>query len=143
MEIIAQHGPTLIIIALIFGLFMAWGIGANDVANALGTSVGSGAITVKTAIICLRVATTFYRLCRSMVVGGVVERRCRVLNCKSRQNGVVVPHPHPNTGRNYARIRALRENTLCANNIYFKLVWVSKLRNVICSFSINIMIDVF
>ena len=30
---------------------MTWGIGANDVANALGTSVGSGAITVRTAII--------------------------------------------------------------------------------------------
>ena len=35
----------------IFGLYMTWGIGANDVANVMGTSVGSGAITVKTAII--------------------------------------------------------------------------------------------
>ena len=33
--------------ACVFGLFMAWGIGANDVANAMGTSVGSGAITIK------------------------------------------------------------------------------------------------
>jgi PiT family inorganic phosphate transporter len=30
---------------------MTWGIGANDVANVMGTSVGSGAITVTTAII--------------------------------------------------------------------------------------------
>ena len=51
MEIIAEHGTTFIAIAVIFGLFMTWGIGANDVANALGTSVGSGAITVRTAII--------------------------------------------------------------------------------------------
>ncbi len=51
MEIIAAHGTTFIAIAVIFGLFMTWGIGANDVANALGTSVGSGAITVRTAII--------------------------------------------------------------------------------------------
>jgi len=51
MELIALHGSTLLILAIIFGIFMTWGIGANDVANALGTSVGSGALTVKTAII--------------------------------------------------------------------------------------------
>ena len=51
MDIIAQHGQTLLILAAIFGLFMAWGIGANDVANAMGTSVGSRALTLKQAII--------------------------------------------------------------------------------------------
>ena len=51
MEIIAQHGTTLLILAGVFGLFMAWGIGANDVANAMGTSVGSRALTLKQAII--------------------------------------------------------------------------------------------
>ena len=40
--------PILILTALA-GLIMAWGIGANDVANAMGTSVGSGAITLSTA----------------------------------------------------------------------------------------------
>ena len=35
----------IIILACVFGFIMAWGIGANDVANAFGTSVGSGAIT--------------------------------------------------------------------------------------------------
>lgn len=51
MEIIVLHGPVLLALAVGLGLFMTWGIGANDVANVLGTSVGSGAMTVKTAII--------------------------------------------------------------------------------------------
>ncbi len=51
MEVIAQYGPYLIALGVIFGLYMTWGIGANDVANVMGTSVGSGAITVTTAII--------------------------------------------------------------------------------------------
>jgi len=38
-------------LAAVFGLFMAWGIGANDVANAMATSIGSGAITVKQALL--------------------------------------------------------------------------------------------
>ncbi len=37
--------------ALVTGLYMAWNIGANDVANAMGTSVGSGALTLKGAIL--------------------------------------------------------------------------------------------
>ncbi|MFT4613407.1 MAG: PiT family inorganic phosphate transporter [Bacteroidia bacterium] len=51
MDIIAQHGEVFLILACIFGFFMAWGIGANDVANAMGTSVGSRALTIKQAIL--------------------------------------------------------------------------------------------
>lgn len=51
MEIIAQYATVFIILACVFGFFMAWGVGANDVANAMGTSVGSKAITIKQAIL--------------------------------------------------------------------------------------------
>lgn len=51
MSVIAEYGNVLLIMACIFGLFMAWGVGANDVANAMGTSVGSKALTIKQAIL--------------------------------------------------------------------------------------------
>ncbi|MDC3280147.1 inorganic phosphate transporter, partial [Gammaproteobacteria bacterium] len=43
--------PVALWVAGILALYMAWAIGANDVANAMGTSVGSGALTVWGAII--------------------------------------------------------------------------------------------
>lgn len=38
-------------VTLLFGFYMAWNIGANDVANAMGTSVGSGALTLRQAVL--------------------------------------------------------------------------------------------
>ena len=51
METIALYGPYLLISGCVFGFFMAWGIGANDVANAMGTSVGARALTLAQAIL--------------------------------------------------------------------------------------------
>jgi PiT family inorganic phosphate transporter len=50
MDIIQSYGLILIIVAAVFGFLMAYGVGANDVANAMGTSVGSKALTIKQAI---------------------------------------------------------------------------------------------
>ena len=44
-----DHILTLLV--LLAGFYMAWNIGANDVSNAMGTSVGSGALTLLKAVI--------------------------------------------------------------------------------------------
>ena len=70
MSIIAQHGDIFILLACAFGFFMAWGVGANDVANAMGTSVGSRAVTIKQAII---IAVIFEFLGAWLAGGQVTE----------------------------------------------------------------------
>ncbi len=41
----------LLFSTLLLGFYMAWNIGANDVANAMGTSVGSKALTLRKAVL--------------------------------------------------------------------------------------------
>jgi len=81
MDIIAQHGSVLIGIAVIFGLYMTWGVGANDVANVMGTSVGSGAITVTTAII----IAAIFEFAGAALAGGHVTATIR--------KGIIDPTP--------------------------------------------------
>ncbi|MCM8857082.1 MAG: inorganic phosphate transporter [Candidatus Thiodiazotropha sp.] len=73
MEIISEWGTVFIALAVIFGLYMSWGIGANDVANAMGTSVGSGAITVKQAII----IAAIFEFAGAFIAGGSVTKTIR------------------------------------------------------------------
>lgn len=73
MEIIANYGEILLFLAVVFGLFMAWGVGANDVANAMGTSVGSGAITIKQAII----IAVIFEFAGAILAGGEVTATIR------------------------------------------------------------------
>lgn len=46
-----EVATILHILVLLTGFYMAWNIGANDVSNAIGTSVGSGALTLRRAVI--------------------------------------------------------------------------------------------
>ena len=72
-EIIAQYGSIFLAMAVVFGFFMAWGVGANDVANAMGTSVGARAITIKQAILIAMV----FEFAGAYLAGGEVTETVR------------------------------------------------------------------
>ncbi|MDP1879467.1 MAG: inorganic phosphate transporter [Parachlamydiaceae bacterium] len=70
---------ALFIIIIVTGFYMAWNIGANDVANAMGTSVGSGALTLKKAVLIAAVL----EFCGAFFFGSHVS--------KTMQSGIINP----------------------------------------------------
>ena len=73
MGILESYGLILIILAAVFGFIMAYGVGANDVANAMGTSVGSKALTIKQAII----IAAIFEFAGAYLAGGSVTSTIR------------------------------------------------------------------
>ena len=61
-------GQYYLVLACVFGFMMAWGVGANDVSNAMGTSVGSKAITIRQAIL----IAAIFEFLGSVLSGGEV-----------------------------------------------------------------------
>ena len=64
---------VLLVITLVVGFYMSWNIGANDVANAMGTSVGSKALTFRKAI----VLAAIFEFCGAYFVGSHVSQTIR------------------------------------------------------------------
>ncbi len=73
MDFFSDTMMIYITLAAVFGIFMAWGIGANDVANAMATSVGSKAITIKQAVI----LAAIFEFAGAYLAGGEVTKTIR------------------------------------------------------------------
>lgn len=70
---ISQHQLILFILASIFGIFTAFNIGGNDVANSFGTSVGAKTVTIKQALIIAAV----FELSGAIFAGAEVTKTIR------------------------------------------------------------------
>ena len=68
-----DYGTTYLVLAGVFGLFMSWGIGANDVANAMATSVGARVLTIKRAVLIAAV----FEFAGAVLAGGEVTSTIR------------------------------------------------------------------
>lgn len=65
-----HNHSTLFILATLFGVFMAFNIGGNDVANSFGTSVGAGTLTIPQALI----VAAIFEVSGAVIAGGAVTK---------------------------------------------------------------------
>ncbi|HET8551060.1 MAG TPA: anion permease [Gammaproteobacteria bacterium] len=68
-----DHAVLYLVLTGVFGLFMAWAIGANDVANAMATSIGSKAVTIRQALF----IAAIFEFGGAVLAGGAVTSTIR------------------------------------------------------------------
>ncbi len=73
LDYIGFQQVTIFLLATGFGMFMAFNIGGNDVANSFGTSVGAGTLSIKQAL----VVAAIFEVSGAMIAGGAVTDTIR------------------------------------------------------------------
>ncbi len=73
MEVLTHFGTSFVVLAVVFGFYMTWGVGANDVANAMAPAVGSRSITAVQAL----VLAAIFEFSGAFLAGGHVTETIR------------------------------------------------------------------
>jgi PiT family inorganic phosphate transporter len=68
-----NNHAIIFVLATLFGVFMAFNIGGNDVANSFGTSVGAGTLTIKQALL----VAAIFEVSGAVIAGGEVTKTIR------------------------------------------------------------------
>ena len=75
-----------LVAAIIFSFLLAWGIGANDVSNAMGTAVGSKSISIRQALIIAAIFEFLGALLAGSEVTNTIREKIIILATNSKES---------------------------------------------------------